>query len=83
MAIGAVVALVAFTGGAALGVALAAGAVVAGVGSAAAVATYMHDKENSLFRRHIYKKLRDGIAYNSNGDWELLGSTLCGRCSSP
>lgn len=47
LAIGALVALVAFTGGAALGVALAAGAVVAGVGSAVAAATYIRDTENS------------------------------------
>lgn len=40
-------ALVAFTGGAALGVALATGAVVAGVGSAATAATYIRDTDNS------------------------------------
>lgn len=47
LAIGAFVALVAVTGGAALGAALAVGAVVAGVGSAASAVTYMRDKENS------------------------------------
>lgn len=47
LAIGAVVAVVVFTGGAALGVALAIGGVVAGVGSLASAATYMQDRKNS------------------------------------
>lgn len=47
LAIGAVVALVVLSGGAALGVALTVGAVVAGVGSVASAVTYMHDKENN------------------------------------
>ena len=47
MAIVVVAATAVVTGGAALGGAMAVGAVVAGVGSVASAVAYMHDKENN------------------------------------